>query len=179
MAGLLPSLAFLASVGAFAAVFLAALVGMEGVAWASHKYLMHGPLWILHRSHHRPPGPARPGFPGRSGRKGWEANDWFGVFFSLPAIGLVAAGTLGRPLLLAAGLGMTAYGLAYLLFHDGLVHGRFGRWPVPGSTWLARLVTAHRLHHARRERLGCRSFGFLFPPLRRSPPRAPAAGPIR
>ncbi len=35
-------------------VFAAALVGMEGVAWATHRWLMHGPLWVLHRSHHAP-----------------------------------------------------------------------------------------------------------------------------
>lgn len=138
------------------AVFLLVFVGMEGVAWASHRFLMHGPLWHLHRSHHEPH------------RGGWEANDWFGVFFSLPSMGLIAAGAAGRPLLLAAGAGMAAYGLAYLVFHDGLVHGRFGRFPTPRHPWLVRLVVAHRLHHARRTREGCRAFGFLWAPPRSS-----------
>ncbi|MEQ9050459.1 MAG: hypothetical protein RLP11_09115 [Marinoscillum sp.] len=26
---------------------------MEGVAWATHKYVMHGPLWSWHRSHQK------------------------------------------------------------------------------------------------------------------------------
>lgn len=50
-------------------VFLVAFAGMEWVAYSTHRYLMHGPLWFLHRSHHRP-------------REHWfELNDLFGVFF--------------------------------------------------------------------------------------------------
>ena len=25
---------------------------MEFIAWATHKYIMHGPGWFLHKSHH-------------------------------------------------------------------------------------------------------------------------------
>ena len=32
---------------------IAAFVGMEGVAWLAHKYIMHGWLWSLHKDHHR------------------------------------------------------------------------------------------------------------------------------
>ena len=34
--------------------FLGAYVAMEGVAWTNHKYIMHGFLWVLHESHHKP-----------------------------------------------------------------------------------------------------------------------------
>ena len=37
-----------------ALLFAGALAGMELVAWVTHRYLMHGPLWFLHASHHRP-----------------------------------------------------------------------------------------------------------------------------
>ena len=36
------------------AVFVVTLVAMEGFAHLMHKYVMHGPLWILHKSHHEP-----------------------------------------------------------------------------------------------------------------------------
>ena len=141
-----------------AALFLLALVGME--AWATHRFLMHGPLWVIHRSHHEP----------RAGR--FELNDLFAAYFALPSMALIAWGTAnmwgghawGPALWL--GLGMTAYGAVYAMFHDGLVHGRF-RSPLP-LRLMKRLVQAHRLHHAVATRDGAVSFGFLWaPPVRR------------
>lgn len=32
---------------------LAVAVGMEAVAWATHKYVMQGFLWVLHEHHHQ------------------------------------------------------------------------------------------------------------------------------
>jgi beta-carotene 3-hydroxylase len=37
----------------FAIVVLTVVV-MEGVAWAAHRYVMHGWGWGWHRSHHEP-----------------------------------------------------------------------------------------------------------------------------
>lgn len=123
---------------------------MEAVAWASHKWLMHGPLWILHQSHH-------------VDRKGkFEANDLFGVFFSLLAIVLIGLGVSGSPILLGLGLGMTGYGLGYFFIHDTLTHGRLGRIEMPKSNYLRRLVRAHRIHHSRDAKDGTRNFGFLW-----------------
>ncbi len=136
------------------ALFALALVGMEGVAWATHRFLMHGPLWCLHRSHHEP----------RSGR--FELNDLFAAYFALPSMALIYAGRHGWPPAFWLGLGMTGYGLIYALFHDGLVHGRF-RSPLP-LRLMKRLVQAHRLHHAIHTRKGAVSYGFLWaPPVRR------------
>ena len=36
-----------------AAIFLGVFFAMEGIAFATHKYIMHGALWVLHASHHR------------------------------------------------------------------------------------------------------------------------------
>lgn len=33
-------------------ITLAAFLTMEFVAWFTHKYIMHGLLWILHKDHH-------------------------------------------------------------------------------------------------------------------------------
>jgi beta-carotene 3-hydroxylase len=34
-------------------IVIGAFISMEGVAWFSHKYIMHGLLWSLHRDHHK------------------------------------------------------------------------------------------------------------------------------
>lgn len=139
-----------------ALLFVAAFAAMELVAYLTHRYLMHGPLWFLHRSHHVP----------HDHRL--EKNDLFGVFFALPSILLIWLGTHGRPWALWVGLGMTAYGAAYFLVHDVLVHRRVEHPYRPGRGYLQRITQAHRLHHATRERDGAVSFGFLYaPPLER------------
>lgn len=133
-------------------MFLLGLVGMEGVAWLTHRYLMHGPLWALHRSHHEP------------GRKLFELNDLFGVGFAGLALVLFVVGAREgfQPLWwLAAGI--TGYGLLYALAHDGLAHGRFPFRLTPRRGYLLRMVQAHQLHHLTRERDGAVSFGFLLP----------------
>lgn len=135
-----------------ALLFVTAFAGMELVAILSHKYLMHGPLWIWHRSHHVP----------RNGV--FELNDLFAVFFAALAIACIWLGTHGLPLALPVGLGMTAYGLAYFLAHDVLVHGRLGVRLRPKRGYLRRIVEAHWVHHSVQTREGCVSFGFLWAP---------------
>ena len=135
-------------------LFLFALVGMEGVAWFTHRYVMHRSLWVLHRSHHE----TRTGV--------FELNDLFAVFFALPSMALIFWGVDGgfRPALWL-GLGMTGYGVVYLFFHDALVHERF-RSPIP-LRLMKGLVQAHRIHHAVHTKHGAVSYGFLWaPPVR-------------
>lgn len=141
----------------FIGVMLAALVAMEGVAYLTHRYLMHGPLWFLHRSHHEP----------HHGR--WEWNDLFGVMFAVPSILLIRQGVAdGGTWMLPAGLGMTAYGVLYVLFHDIVVHRRVSIRSVPQSTYLRRIVMAHLRHHKTHSKHGAVSFGFLWAPKRTS-----------
>lgn len=135
------------------ALFIGALLAMEGVAYLSHRYLMHGPLWFLHRSHHVP----------HAGR--FEPNDLFGLLFALPSIVLIQLGVYeGRWMLLPIGLGMAAYGLIYFLFHDVIVHRRFRLRRVPQSSYLRRIIKAHLVHHRNHQRDGAESFGFLYAP---------------
>jgi len=131
-------------------LFVAAFTGMEAFAWFTHKYVMHGFLWVWHESHHRP----------RTGV--FELNDLFAVVFATPAIVAIYAGVHGVHFLLPIGLGITAYGAFYSMFHDGLVHKRY---PTPlnaKSRFWKRLIQAHRIHHAINTKEGCVSFGFLF-----------------
>ena len=137
-------------------IFAATVAAMEGVAYLTHRYLMHGPLWFLHESHHVE----------REGKV--ERNDLFGVLFAIPSIALIYLGTRGATPLLWIGLGMTAYGAIYFLFHDVLVHRRIGHSAKLRSRYLRRIVQAHHIHHATRGRDGAVSFGFLYaPPLER------------
>ncbi len=140
------------AVGWFA-LFIAALLTMELVAYVSHRYLMHGPLWFLHRSHHVV----------HTARFEW--NDLFGMMFALPAIACIWAATSGGPwMLLPIGLGMTAYGFIYFVFHDVVVHRRFRLRQVPRSRYLRRIIKAHLIHHRTHHRQGAQSFGFLYAP---------------
>jgi len=138
-----------------ALIAIAALVAMEGVAWASHKYVMHGPAWAWHRDHHEP-------------HEGMlERNDLFGVVGAAMSIGMFA---LGSEWVMSErawwpgtwiGLGILGYGIVYTLVHDGLVHQRWFRF-VPRHGYLKRLVQAHNLHHATVGKQGGVSFGFVL-----------------
>jgi len=136
------------------ALFFATVLGMEGFAYAAHRWLMHGPGWLLHASHHRP----------RTGH--WELNDAYFAIFALPSILLLVGGSYwGWPeWSLWVGAGIAAYGAIYLGFHDIIVHRRIETGYVPRSRYMKRIVQAHRLHHAVETKAGTVSFGFLWAP---------------
>lgn len=136
------------------ALFILTIAAMEGVAYAAHRWVMHGPGWFLHASHHRP----------RTGM--FEANDWYAVIFALPSIGLFWWGIgLGHGTAYAwIGGGIAAYGAIYFGFHDVIVHRRIRHRYVPRSRYMKRIVQAHRLHHAIEAKEGTVSFGFLYAP---------------
>src|SRR5690606_18697511 len=126
----------------------------EFVAWFSHKYIMHGVLWVWHKSHHTVHDHAL------------EKNDWFAVVFSLPSIGLFYYATIVtyNPYLIACGLGILCYGIFYAIFHDVIVHQRIKWRPRKRSRYLQRMINAHYVHHAKHSKDGCEAFGFLYAP---------------
>ncbi|MEM0905996.1 MAG: sterol desaturase family protein [Pseudomonadota bacterium] len=137
-------------------IILITVVVMEAVAYATHRYIMHGPVgWVWHRSHHE----ETEGF--------FETNDLYAVFCMVTSAALIMAGIEGFWPLLQIGVGLVLYGVLYFIVHDGLVHQR---WPfryLPKRGYLKRLVQAHKMHHAVEGREGCVSFGFLYaPPIR-------------
>ena len=136
------------------AVFVAAAVAMEGVAWALHKYVMHGFLWVLHEDHHR-----------THGRR-FQKNDLFALFFAGLSFGLIYGGlSRGHDLMAAAGFGVTLYGIGYFGFHDIMFHGRIPALRFrPKSGYFAGIINAHRIHHSVITRTGAVSFGFLYAP---------------
>lgn len=149
-------------------LFIALLVAgvMEVLAIVSHRWVMHGFLWSLHKSHHEP----------RSGL--FEKNDWFAVMGAVPSIILLLVGTSQNiPMITAIGAGITAYGAIYFGFHDILVHRRFKHGWNPQQRYLKRIIQAHRLHHVIESKHGTVSFGFLYaPPIRELKARLTANG---
>ena len=131
---------------------LLGLVGMEALGWFIHKYLMHGPLWFIHRTHHRPSG------------KGPEWNDLFSLLFGGMGMGLWWWGLEDRPLVLGTGVGICLYGALYFIMHDGWVHRR---WRVPMRSrfpYIEAMIRAHRAHHVSLKAKPSESYGlFWFP----------------
>jgi beta-carotene 3-hydroxylase len=134
-------------------LFIAFAVYMEWVAWFTHKYVMHGFLWVLHEDHHRPTD------------RGWQKNDWFAVFFASVSMLVILSGALRRVWPVTwAGLGIALYGLGYMLFHDIMFHRR-----IPGvrirarGPYLQRIVRAHKVHHqTSNQKENGTAFGFLY-----------------
>jgi beta-carotene 3-hydroxylase len=135
-------------------LFFLTIALMEGFAYVMHRWVMHGPGWVLHASHHRP----RAGF--------WELNDLYFVIFAAPSILLLLGGVQldWGDWATTVGAGIAGYGAIYLGFHDVIVHQRVSHRYVPRSTYMKRIVQAHRLHHVVETREGNVSFGFLVAP---------------
>jgi beta-carotene 3-hydroxylase len=133
--------AFLLATAGFAA--------MEPITAATHRWVMHGVLRVLHRSHHRP------------AARRFEANDAFPVMFaSIVCIGLwLGFNVDGLAGLVPLGAGITAYGAAYSLVHDVYIHGRVRLLGTRRFAVLDRLAEAHRVHHL----YGRAPYGMLCP----------------
>ena len=124
---------------------------MEGVTWLTHRYVMHGFLWYLHEDHHK----KGPGF--------FEKNDWFFVIFAVPSFLMILYGTLeGRYWLQAIGFGIMAYGFAYFLVHDIIIHQRFRFMSRSRNIYVRALRWAHKMHHKHIEKEDGESFGMLM-----------------
>jgi beta-carotene 3-hydroxylase len=140
-------------------IVIATFLFWEFVAWFTHKYVMHGFLWIWHKSHHT------------IHERTLEKNDWFAVIFSLPSIGLFYYATLVsyNPYLISVGGGILCYGIFYLVFHDIIVHQRLKWRPQKRSRYLQRMIHAHYIHHSKHTKEDCEAFGFLIAPKKYEP----------
>lgn len=131
-------------------IFIGSFVMMEGAAWFTHKYIMHGFLWRWHKDHHQ----KTHGF--------FEWNDLFAVIFAAIAISLCVAGLPQADWKFWMGAGITAYGIAYFLVHDVFVHKRINIFGKPTKRYFKALRRAHHIHHSTVTKEGAESFGFLF-----------------
>lgn len=146
----------------FALLAVVSFVAMEPITAATHRWVMHGLGSRLHRSHHRSPGGAR-----------WEDNDVFPLVFAAIVMLGFWFGFHRDSLawLVPAGIGVTLYGVAYALVHDGYIHRRVAIFGGRRHRALDRLADAHRIHH----RSNGAPFGMLVPIVpaaARSRPRA-------
>ena len=124
---------------------------MEGITWLTHKYVMHGFLWYLHEDHHN----RKPGF--------FEKNDAFFVIFAIPSFLSILFGTFSKIYWLQAiGFGVMAYGFAYFLVHDIIIHQRFRLLTHSKNTYVRTIRWAHKMHHKHLYKEEGESFGMLM-----------------
>ncbi|WP_370589989.1 sterol desaturase family protein [Rufibacter sp. LB8] len=123
---------------------------MEVVAWAVHKYVLHGFLWNIHESHHKPHDHA------------FERNDLSFAFYGVIAALCFIYGSEQLDYRFWIGTGISLYGLAYFFIHDLLIHRRIKLFGKASSTYLRALDIAHKVHHKTKGRDGSESFGMLW-----------------
>ena len=140
----------------WSAVFLLTFTGMEFMAWFSHKYIMHGFLWIWHKDHHK-----------KDHDSWFERNDLFFIFYALISGGCVVAwGELNFWPGLPIGLGIFAYGFTYFMVHDIFIHQRFKWFRNANSRYSKGVRRAHKIHHKNIHKQGGECFGMLWVPLK-------------
>ena len=78
---------------------------MEAITWLTHKYVMHGFLWYLHKDHHQPK------------YSNWfEKNDLFFIIFAVPSSLLIFFGIEQKfNEMFFVGLGILFYGICYFI----------------------------------------------------------------
>ncbi|MFK7809869.1 MAG: beta-carotene hydroxylase [Saprospiraceae bacterium] len=129
---------------------------MEFVAWFTHKYIMHGLLWNLHRDHHQVD---RSTF--------FERNDAFFLIFAVPGILLlVTGGDANFDFRFWIGLGITLYGMAYFFVHDIFIHQRFKVLRNADSVYFRAIRKAHKVHHKHLGKEDGECFGMLLVPMK-------------
>lgn len=133
---------------------IGAYVGMEFIAWFTHKYLMHGPLWGWHEDHHQPH--QKSGF--------FEKNDRFFLVFAIPSAICYILGSVYAEyrFLFFIGIGISLYGLTYFLIHDVYIHQRFKWFRQLENPYSKAILRAHGAHHAVQTKEDCESFGLLI-----------------
>ena len=124
---------------------------MELVAWATHKYLMHGLLWKLHKDHHVV-----------DKNKKFQKNDFFFLIFAIPSMILIYIGYEYDNISLFFGLGIALYGLGYFIVHEIIIHQRLRFFKKSNNSYIKSIRMAHKVHHKTLGKYGASSFGMLI-----------------
>lgn len=135
-------------------ILFATFIFMEGVAWFTHKFIMHGLLWYLHRDHHT------------AHQKIFERNDAFFVIFAVPSALLMIYGIINNDFRLFIGTGILIYGIAYFIVHDVIIHRRLNWKFFEQSRYVKAIRKAHKIHHKNQNRKNGVNFGMLWVPLK-------------
>tara|TARA_B100000575_G_scaffold292053_1_gene299490 strand:- start:1058 stop:1504 length:447 start_codon:yes stop_codon:yes gene_type:complete len=136
-------------------ITIATFLFMEFVAWFTHKYVMHGFLWEIHKDHHQP-----------NHKHTFEKNDLFFIIFALPGVIGIVNGFEALNWPFWVGLGVSLYGIAYFLIHDLFIHRRSKLFRNTKSSYLNALRRAHKIHHKNQKKEDGVNFGMLFFPLK-------------
>jgi beta-carotene 3-hydroxylase len=134
----------------FIGITLLTFVIMEGITWATHRYIMHGFLWYLHEDHHNPTGHT------------FEKNDAFFLIFAIPSWLCIMLGLQNQVYWVAAiGFGIALYGLGYFIVHEVIIHQRFKWFTRSNNTYIRTIRWAHKMHHKHLGKHAGESFGML------------------
>ncbi|WKK65190.1 sterol desaturase family protein [Lutimonas zeaxanthinifaciens] len=130
---------------------------MEGVAWAMHKYIMHGIFWNLHEDHHV-----------RDNHDSFfERNDSFFVFFAIISItAFLLWSIFDWQISLGIGIGVFVYGVVYFIIHDLFIHQRIKIWRKTKNPYLLGIRRAHKMHHKHLGKHDGECFGMLWVPMK-------------
>lgn len=136
----------------FVVLTIFAFLAVEIFSYAAHRFLFHGVLWKIHRTHH-------------TAKKGtFELNDIFSAIFALCSILLMvfAKKPLINSIAFPIGFGISIYGFVYFIIHDFFTHRRF--LPFKSSSKLLMTIrAAHQRHHQTIEKTGIAPYGlFIF-----------------
>ena len=135
----------------FILIILGTFLLMEGITWLTHRFVMHGFLWYLHRDHHQ----QGPGF--------FEKNDTFFLIFAIPSWLCIMLGLQNKSYWVAAiGFGIAMYGLAYFLVHEVIIHQRFKWFTRSNNVYIRGIRWAHKMHHKHLDKHEGESFGMLL-----------------
>jgi beta-carotene 3-hydroxylase len=135
----------------YTGIIVGTFVLMEMITWLTHRFVMHGFLWYLHEDHHQK----------RDGT--FEKNDAFFVIFAIPCILMLLFGTIEKIYWLQAiGFGVMAYGFAYFLVHDVIIHQRLKWFSRSENTYIRAIRWAHKMHHKHLDKHDGESFGMLW-----------------
>lgn len=137
-------------------IFLAVFATMEFMAWFTHKYVMHGFLWNLHKDHHK-----------KDHDSWFERNDAFFLFYAAISMSCFyqwAANEIWFAL--PIGVGILAYGIAYFVVHDIFIHQRFKIFRNANNRYAKGIRRAHKVHHKHIGKDKGENFGMLFVPFK-------------
>ncbi len=130
-------------------IILLTVVAMEATSWFIHKYLFHGPLWFIHKTHHQP----------HSGYL--ELNDIFSLGFAILAMVLMWQGHQNLSYSFWVGAGISVYGIIYFVFHDCFIHNRVKAFKS-NNLYLWAIKRAHKIHHKSLQKKPASFFGLLW-----------------
>ncbi|MBC8112705.1 MAG: sterol desaturase family protein [Verrucomicrobia bacterium] len=131
-------------------IFIGSIAGMEIASWTIHKYILHGILWKIHKTHHQ------------KNEGIFELNDLVSLFFTSMSLWLIFAGVKDFDWRFWMGSGIATYGTLYFILHDVLIHRRLKIFEQNRIPYLKAITTAHRLHHKYMNKKPSESFGLLW-----------------